>query len=145
MNEQLYINNIYIPLSKSINPSITRSIADIREPSKTKSTYSKTTVIPNSNEAFEVFGAIFDINIADGIFNALTKTDCIYKVDGSTIIDGYCQLKSIKITDGTLVEYSIVMFGKVASLFSEIGDLFLHDLDLSQWNHPFDQDVQVDS
>jgi hypothetical protein len=145
MNEQLYINNIYIPLSKSINPSITRSIADIREPSKTKSTYSKTTIVPNSNEAFEVFGAIFDINIVDGVFNALTKTDCIYKVDGSTIIDGYCQLKSIKITDGTLVEYSIVMFGKVASLFSEIGDLFLHDLDLSQWNHPFDQDVQVDS
>ena len=142
MNEQLYINNIYIPFSKSINPSITRSIADIREPSKTKSTYSKTTKIPNSKEAFEVFGAIFEINLADGIFNALTKTDCVYTVDGSTIINGYCQLKSIKITDGTLIEYSIVMFGNVASLFAEVGSLFLHDLDLSQWNHPFTKEIQ---
>lgn len=145
MNEQLYINNIYIPLSKSINPSITRSIADIQEPNKRKSTYSKTTTIPNSKEAFEVFGAIFEINLADGTFNPTVKADCLYLVDGSKIIDGYCQLKKITETDDKEIEYAIVMFGNVANLFNGIDDKYLHDLDLSQWNHPFDQDVQVDS
>ncbi len=142
MNEQLYINNIYIPLSKSINPSITRSIADVREPNKRKSTYSKTTTVPNSKEAFEVFGAIFEINLTDGSFDPTVKADCLYLVDGSEIINGYCQLKNIKETDDKEIEYDIVMFGNVANLFNGVDDKYLHDLDLSQWNHPFDQDVQ---
>jgi len=146
VNEQLYINNIYIPLSKSINPSLIRSIADIK-PNKDgkirQSTYSKTTTVPNSKEAFEVFGAIFEINLVDGSFNLTVKADCLYLVDGSNIINGYCQLKNIKITDGILVDYSIVMYGNVANLFNGIDDKYLHDLDLSQWDHPFTREVQA--
>lgn len=142
MNEQLYINNIYIPLSKSINPSITRSIADIVEPNKRKATFSKTTTVPASKEAFEVFGAIFEINLADGSFNPTVKADCLYLVDGSEIINGYCQLKNIKETDDKEIEYDIVMFGNVANLFNSIDDKYLTDLDLSQWNHPFTKEIQ---
>ena len=43
--EQLYLDNKYCPLSKSINAAITKSIADIAEPNKRKATYSKTTSI----------------------------------------------------------------------------------------------------
>ena len=38
--EQLYLDNKYCPLSKSINAAITKSIADIAEPNKRKATNS---------------------------------------------------------------------------------------------------------
>jgi len=46
--EQLYINNVYIPLSSTINAALTKSITDIEEPGKRKSTFSKTTKLPLS-------------------------------------------------------------------------------------------------
>ncbi len=145
MTEELFINNIYIPLSKSINPSITRSIAEIQEPNKRKSTYSKNIFIADSVEMRKVVGQIHDINNADGFFNPTLKADVLYLVDGLTIINGYCQLKVVKETDGKEIGYNMVLFGNVASLFASIGSKFLTDLDLSQWNHPFDKQVQEDS
>lgn len=143
MNEQLKINNVYIPLTKSINPSITRSIAEIQEPNKRKATYSKTIFLPDSKELRTVIGQIHDINLVDGIFNPVLKADVLYTVDGSDIINGYCQLKKVTNTSGKEIGYDMVLFGNIASLFSVIGSKFLHDLDLSQWNHPFTKEIQV--
>jgi len=59
MREQLFINGVELPLSRSLNPSFTKSIIDIREPEKRSSTYSKTVVVPRSKEADDVFWFIF--------------------------------------------------------------------------------------
>ena len=158
--EQLYIDNNYIPLSKSINASITKSIADIAEPEKRKATYSKTTSIPNSPEAQQVFGSIFELNLTDGSFNPTVKVDLLYMVEGEPIIRGYCQLKSITQLNNNDITYNIVMFGTIANIFREMGEDYLTDLadfnifgtatpdtvnSLSRWNHPFDKTVQEDS
>ena len=158
--EQLYIDNKYIPLSKSINASITKSIADIAEPEKRKATFSKTTNIPNSKEAQAVFGPIFELNLIDGSFNPTVKVDCLYLVDGEEIINGYCQLKEIKQINFNEISYNIVMFGSIANIFQEMGEEYLDTLadfnvwgtatadttnSLSRWNHPFDISVQEDS
>jgi len=159
--EQLYIGNEYIPLSKSINASITKSIADIAEPEKRKATYSKTTSIPNSPEAQQVFGSIFELNLTDGSFNPTVKVDLLYLVDGEPIMRGYCQLKSITQLNNNDITYNIVMFGTIANIFREMGEDYLDALaefdiygepgtpdtenSLSRWNHPFDKTVQEDS
>lgn len=148
--EQLYINNVYIPLSKSINASITKSITDLEKPEKRNSTYSKSAIIPNSPEAQEVFGDIFEINLVDGSFNPTVKADVLYTVDGDTIIDGYCQLKEIIQRDEWEIEYSIVMFGTISNIFNDMGEEELVELydfsdtanQLQRWNHPFTREVQ---
>lgn len=160
--EQLYINNIYIPLSKSINASITKSITDVENPDKRKATYSKSATIPNSPEAQEVFGDIFEINLTDGSFNPTVKVDVKYLVDGEPILVGYCQLKKVIVTDYKEIEYSITMFGDIANIFRDMGNEELVDLyefdypyaspavdnttdALKRWDHPHDRDVQADS
>jgi len=155
--EQLYIDNKYIPLSKSINASITKSIADIAEPDKRKATYSKTTSIPNSKEAQKVFTAIYELNLQeytnsslqDITFNPTIKIDCTYIVDGEPIIEGYCQLKSITQTNNNELVYNIVMFGSIANIFREMGEDYLDSTAmvdvLDRWNHPYDISVQEDS
>jgi hypothetical protein len=126
--EQLYINNQYIPLSKSINAALTKSIVDVQKPDKRKATYSKSTIIPNSPEAQTIFGDIFELNLVDGSFDPTVKASVRYLVDGELILNGYCQLKEIIQRDEVELEYNIVMFGELASIFKEMGEGELTDL-----------------
>ena len=159
MKEQLFIKNTSIPLSKALNPSINRSITDIREPDKRKSDFSKTVVIPNSKIAAKIFGDIFELNVVDGSFDPTVKADCLYQSDGETIIDGYCKLKSVTRIGEDDIEYNVVLFGSVANIFRGMGEKYLDELadfnifnsdpaapdtlnQLSRWNHPWTKDIQ---
>jgi len=143
--EELYIGGVFIPLAKSINASLTKSITDIQEPDKRKATYSKTVNIPNSKEAAEVFGTLFDLNIYDSSFDPTVKVDCRYVVDGEPIIEGYCQLKAIHQKNRTDITYDIVMFSVLANIFKDMGEDYLDSIDLSRWDHPFTAEVQEKS
>lgn len=146
MIERLWINNEYIPLSKSINPSLTKNITDIQNPDQRKATYSKSTRVPNSKEAANVFGHIFEINLTDLSFNPNVKADIRYEVDGEQILEGYCQLKKIIQIHNKDIEYEIVMFGTIANIFRDMGEKYIDDADmvadLDEWNHPFSKDIQ---
>jgi hypothetical protein len=145
VKEQLYINNIYIPLSKSINPSITKSITDVENPDKRKATYTKTVELPATPELNKVLGHIFDINISDCTFDVTVKADCVYIVNGEPLMEGYCQLKSINQLHQQVESYNIVIGGGIADLFGELGENELIELGsyLDQWNHPFTKQVQA--
>lgn len=136
MKEQLFLDNIQIPLLNSINPSLTYSVADISQPDKRKSTYSKTISIPNSKIANKLFGGIYDINLTDGSFDTSKKIDMYYLVDGELIIEGYAQLISVDTTDNNDINYNILLFGNTANLFSKAKGKYLSDLDISIYNHP---------
>ena len=141
MTEQLYLNNIEVPLSVSLNPSLTESVADISQPDKRKSTYSKTIKLPNSKIANKLFGGIQDVNLTDSSFDTSKKVDMYYLVDGQLIIEGYAQLKSISITDNNDIEYNIILFGNTANLFAKAKGLLLRDLDISEYNHPLTKEA----
>ena len=143
--EQLYINNVYIPLSSTINAALTKSITDIEEPGKRKSTFSKTTKLPLSKELKEVLNAIYIVTGVSNGFDVTVKADLLYLVDGEPILTGYCQIKKIN-TSGLRnkdKEVEVVMFGEVANIYRNMGELYIHDLDLSRWNHPLDKDTQA--
>jgi len=140
--ERLYIENTYIPLTSGLNPSITKSIVDLEQPEKRKATFSKSVTIPRSKEADKVFSQIFEINISNKTFNVTAKADCLYTVDDETIIDGYLQLKEIKVTDFNEIFYEVVMYSDTADFWAAIKDLYLTDLDLSTYDHPFTKEIQ---
>lgn len=145
MTERLYINGVSIPLLKSINPSLTFSVADISQPDKRKSTYSKTITLPNSKIANKLFGGVFEINLEDGSFDTSKKADMFYEVDGEIIMEGYMQMKSITTTDINDISYNVLLFGNTANLFANIKGEFLHDLDISEFNHPLVNEAIVQS
>ena len=143
MREQLFINDIEIPLSRSLDPSFTRSITDIKNPEKRNATYSKSVTIPHSKEANILFGSIWDINIETLSFDVTQKADCRYIVDGADTIIGYCQLKEISLTDNKEIEYKIVIYSEFANLMKSIQNLELTDLTgLDIYDHIINQEVQ---
>ena len=143
IKEQLFINNIEIPLTSSLNPSITFSIADISEPDKRKSNHSKTAKVPNSKIANGVFGSAFEINLVDNSFDTSKKADMVYLASGEVILEGYARLKSIDVTDNVDISYNLILMGETANLFSKIKGKVLRDIDLSEYNHPLLRIAQV--
>ncbi len=143
MREQLFINGQEIPLSRSLNPSFTRSIIDIKEPEKRSATYSKSITVPNSKEAAKVFGMIFDINTVEGTFNPNVKADVIYLVNSIEVITGYCQLKELVKTNNLDIDYSIAIYSNFANFFKSIQGLYISDVEgLDIYNHPLNSELQ---
>lgn len=153
MKEQLYINNIYVPLSKSINPAITKAITDLANPDKRKATFTKTINIPATPEINKIVGHIYNINTTGSSFDVNVKADCHYLVNDEAIFeDGYCQLKTIHRKHKLVESYDFVIGGGIADLFGELGDSELVALagggftdSLDQWNHPLTKEIIKDS
>lgn len=140
--ERLFINNVQLPLSRSLNPSLSKSIKDILQPDKTKAESTKTVTVPRSKEADTVFDQVFDFNIENSNFDPTVKADCRYEVGGIVLIQGYCQLKSIEILRNNDFDYKIIMYGTTANLFVAWKDIYMDVIDLSDWDHPFTAEIQ---
>ena len=145
INEQLYINNISVPLSQSVNAALTKSIQDIREPNKRKATYSKTISLPDSKELREVFDHVFEFNMVDRTFNPLVKANVRYEVGSEVILSGYIQLKDVKTTDEEKFIYQVALVSELGNFFEDIKNDRLEDLDLSEYDHNLTRVAQVDS
>jgi len=132
-----------IPHNEGAIP-LTKEAYDVNNPQKRLSDYSKTLTIPEGKLVNQIFEHAFDVNVDFLTFNPNLKTSYQILQDGVLVIDGYCQLLSIKDVDG-LVTYEIAATGKVGNLFEKIKDKYLQDLDLSALDHTWSQANVVDS
>ena len=130
-----------IDLLDNIPYSLNYAIADIREPDKRNSSYSKTIKIPGSKSNNIIFAHIFEINIQSN-FNANLKTPCRLYVDELLQMQGFLQLLKINKTDDNQIEYEVAIKGNVGNIFTDWADLQLTDLDLSAYNHTYDKTAQ---
>ena len=132
-----------IPHNEGAIP-LTKEAYDVNNPQKRLSDYSKTITIPEGKLVNQIFEHAFDVNVDFLTFNPNLKTSYQILQDGVLVIDGYCQLLSIKDVDG-LVTYEIAATGKVGNLFEKIKDKYLQDLDLSSLDHAWNQSNIEDS
>lgn len=132
--ERLYIDNIWVPLTESLNPSITKSITDITDPEARKSTYSKTVSIPRSKEADKVFSHLFEFNTINNTFNTSARADVRYECDSEIILEGYIRLNKIGRTNNNEITYDCTMFSTVADFMATIATGYLTDLYTSAGN-----------
>jgi hypothetical protein len=132
-----------IPHTEGAIP-LTKEAYDVNNPQKRLSDYSKTITIPEGKLVNQIFEHAFDVNVDYLTFNPNLKTSYQILQDGVLVIDGYCQLLSIKNIDG-LVTYEIAATGKVGNLFEKIKDKYLQDLDLSALDHAWSKANVVDS
>jgi hypothetical protein len=121
------------------------SIADVRNPQKRNTSFSKTITLPDSKKNNKLFGSIFEIGV-DSSFNPNKKINAIIVQDGYQQLNGVLQLKRIiKNVNNDDISYEVVIFGQFANLFYNIGDTKLCDLDLSEYNHTYEFDTIIPS
>ena len=59
---KIYINNTLIDVSDDVAIPLTFAIADVREPEKRNTTFSKTVILPGSQINNALFGHIWNVN-----------------------------------------------------------------------------------
>jgi len=68
-------------------------------------------------------------------FDPRKKANCILYREGIPQLRGYLQMTSINILDEQNITYELVVYGRVANLFQDVGDNLLSDYDFSEYTH----------
>lgn len=148
---EIILNGTYLDLIDDVSMPFTYQIADIKDPSKKNTNFSKTITLPGTATNNEIFGYIWDTNIAvtssgstnfSPYFNPNKKADVQIIYDGAEVFKGFMKLDKIKVLSDYKIEYDVTCFGKLKDLFLELGEKTMADLNLSKYNHPYTYDVQ---
>jgi hypothetical protein len=142
--------------------SFNYGVADIRNPEKRSTEYSKTIKCPATKNNDELFGNIYDVNISNNYdanttnisvnFNPNKKAEARVIADGVEVMAGVVQLRKI-VQKGHAYTYEVVFIGKLVNIFSKIGDKQLSGtdenglrfLDFSEYDHELKYSNQVNS
>jgi len=127
-----------IDLTDDIAYSLNFAIADIREPDKRNASFSKTIKVPGSKQNNKLFAHIFEIDINCN-FNPNLKTPCTFYIDEIRQLKGYLQLLKVYYNDELKLEYEVTIKGSIGNIFTVIADQELTALDMSAFNHTYNQ------
>lgn len=144
-----------LDLFDDVSIPITFTILDIREPEKRKTSWSKTITIPGTKNNNRIFSHIYQMSADAWVrigntavyqgFNPNIRTEVVILNDGVQVLKGNMQLKkATKSLNGTIV-YEVAINGDLTSLFYDVGDSKLSDLDWSDYDHTWSRQNIVDS
>lgn len=111
------------------------AIADIREPDKRNTSWSKTVTLPGTKTNNILLGNIFEIDV-DGGFNPNIKTLALVECDGLQQFKGGMQLLQVNKTADDIT-YEVAFTGSLKNIFSILGNFELTELDFSEYDHTF--------
>jgi hypothetical protein len=142
--------------------SFNYGVADIRNPEKRSTEYSKTIKCPATKSNDALFGHIYDVNISNNYnantsninvnFNPNKKAEARVIADGVEVMAGVVQLRKV-MQKGHAYTYEVVFVGKLLNIFAVLGDKQLNDvdenalplIDFSDLNHDYTYDNIVNS
>jgi len=107
--------------------SVTSSIQNINDISKTYTDFSQTFTVPATKQNNKIFKHWYD-NSNDYPFSTLTKTNAFIEIDTITFRKGKIQLESANVVDGQAQDYSITFIGILGNLKDTFAGKYLKDL-----------------
>jgi hypothetical protein len=110
--------------------SVTSSVQDIADISKTFTDFSQSFTVPATPHNNAIFKHWYDNDVDNG-FDARTRKDGFIELDTIPFRIGKIQLEKAQFKNGELDNYQITFFGAVVSLKDKFNSLTLKDLDYS--------------
>lgn len=133
---QIYANNTLLDTYDDLELSLNYQITDITDITTRQTSFSKTIVIPGTNNNNEFFKNIFELNIDLSVssYNPKVAIPCSISIGDEQVFVGNMQLLKV-VKNQKLVEYEIIITGILKNLLYNFGDYFISDLDISEYNH----------
>lgn len=150
----LYINGQQVDLEGDEQILVTSSMADVRDPGLRQGDYTKTIRIPGTSRNNKLFTHIWDIGYAiqtSGVtnftpdFNPNLKATALLTREEIPQLKGHARLLSITVIDEDEIYYEVTLVGRAVSLFVDVGEGLLEDIDLSAHNHTYSYTSIVNS
>jgi hypothetical protein len=144
---EVLIEGYRLDVKEGLDFSFNYSIADVRDPNKRSTSYSKTIKCPSTKANDLLFGNIWDVNISNQYNSALSninanfnpnkKAEARVVSDGVEVMTGVVQLRQITV-ENTKLEYEVVFIGKLLNFFSVLGQKKLRkSVDFSDLDHTY--------
>jgi hypothetical protein len=140
---ELYIENQKLDVNESFSTVLTLSIDDIKDFGAKNTTFSKTIILPGTNNNNKLLGNIFNIAAANDYdpnldnvgfnFNAAVVANAIIFADNMQVFKGIFRVLEIVIDDG-FIEYECAVFGELGGFVSALGNSRIENLDFSAYN-----------
>lgn len=154
IKSRVYINNTEIEISDEVSIPLTYSVADIREPEKRSTTFSKTVILPGTQFNNKFFGNLWNVNTvvsSSGTtnfsphYNPNLKASAIITYKDSVRFTGIVQLLKINVLDDYEIEYEVSFLGELINLYQSLDNKTLDEIDLSAYDHAYTKQNQVNS
>ena len=134
----IYINGIAkrVELFDDEKISITSSVQDVSDISKTRTDFSQSFTVPANENNNRIFSHWYN-NSLDGGFDARKRKDAFIELDTIPFRKGKIQLEKANIKNGVAQDYTITFFGSLVSLKDTFAEKKLFDLDFSAYNFTY--------
>lgn len=141
----------YLNIEKDVAFPLTFSIADIRDISKKKGTFSKSIILSGDKNNNLLLNNYFDVNIVEGTFDINNIQYCNVIENGIPILENaLIQLVSINKDQQNSnyedkITYTVLIKDATSNFFSTINNKFLTDLDFTYLNHVYTAENVINS
>ena len=133
---ELYIDGQRADLFQNENIEINLSVQNIKDISKVFGDFTQSFTIPASVQNNKIFKHYYNVDIS-GSFNASIRVDAFIEVNHNLFRAGVLELESVQVKQGQPYAYSVGFFSNVTSLKDKFGEDQLTDLDLSAYDHTY--------
>jgi len=133
---ELYIDGQRADLFQNENIEINLSVQNIKDISKVFGDFTQSFTIPASVQNNKIFKHYYNVDIS-GSFNASVRVDAFIEVNYNLFRAGVLELESVQVKQGQPYAYSVGFFSNVTSLKDKFGEDQLTDLDLSGYDHSY--------
>ena len=138
VNDLSMSGEVLLDLYEDEDIPLSLSIDDFTKVAEKVQSYSKSFNIPETKRNKRTFNNIFEITRSDDgiIFNPYKRTECILRVDGIVVFQGYLRLIDVSDKNGE-VSYNINLYSETIALKDYLGDLTIGDLDFTELEHDY--------
>jgi hypothetical protein len=147
MTTKIYLTNYgYLDLYDEVSVPINYSLATIQDVSKRNAAFSKTIVLPGTNNNSQLLGKLFEVNLnfidSDFLINKKVAAT-IFQNDVPVLKGWFKLLKVVKTSPSDIsfdqnIDFEAIIFEDQVSLYDIIKDKNLTDIDLSPFDHTLD-------
>lgn len=136
MTDELICGNVTLDLSEVVPVPISYSIADVKEPSKRKKSFSKEITLPATMTNNNFFRGSFRLTSTGSSinFDATAKAEIVLKKRGIQVLKGLIKLNSVVISDG-VPSYKCLLFAESVDTFLLLQSISVNELDWSDYDH----------
>ena len=132
----LYIDGQKADLFQEESIEINLSTQNIKDISKVFGDFTQSFTIPASSANNKIFKHYYNVDVYGG-FNASVRVDAFIEVNNNLFRDGVLELESVQMKQGQPYAYSVGFYSNVTSLKDKFGEDKLIDLDLSAYDHDY--------
>lgn len=132
----LYIDGTRADAFQDESITLNLSVQNISDIGKVFGEFSQTFSLPATKVNNGIFSHYYNVDIVGG-FDANTRVDAFIEVNTILFREGVVELEGLQFKNGEPYSYNVTFYGKTANLKDILGEDQLTDLDLSAYDHTY--------